>query len=37
MMTTAINLSEKLAKEIAGTINTGDAGGDKTAPGDAWI
>jgi mannose-6-phosphate isomerase-like protein (cupin superfamily) len=23
--------------ETAGTVNTGDAGGDKTAPSDAWI
>ena len=23
--------------EAAGTVNTGDAGGDKTAPSDAWI
>ncbi len=23
--------------ETAGTVNTGDAGGDKTAPTDAWI
>jgi mannose-6-phosphate isomerase-like protein (cupin superfamily) len=23
--------------EMAGTVNTGDAGGDKTAPSDAWI
>jgi len=23
--------------EAAGTVNTGDAGGDKTAPGDIWI
>jgi mannose-6-phosphate isomerase-like protein (cupin superfamily) len=23
--------------EAAGTVNTGDAGGEKTAPADAWI
>ena len=23
--------------EVAGTVNTGDAGGEKTAPADAWI
>lgn len=23
--------------EAAGTVNTGDAGGEKTAPGDVWI
>ena len=23
--------------EAAGTVNTGDAGGDKTAPADIWI
>jgi hypothetical protein len=23
--------------ETAGTVNTGDAGGDKTAPTDVWI
>ena len=35
---TAIKFSDKaMLVEAAGTVNTGDAGGDKTAPTDTWI
>lgn len=28
---------EKLSEKAAGTVNTGEAGGEKTAPADVWI
>ena len=35
--TSAKNECRAMLVETAGTVNTGDAGGDKTAPTDAWI
>jgi mannose-6-phosphate isomerase-like protein (cupin superfamily) len=35
--TSARNECRAMLVETAGTLNTGDTGGDKTAPTDAWI
>jgi mannose-6-phosphate isomerase-like protein (cupin superfamily) len=35
--TSAKNECQAMLVEAAGTVNTGDAGGDKTAPTDSWI
>jgi len=35
--TSAKNECSVMLVEAAGTVNTGDAGGDKTAPADTWI
>ena len=35
--TSARNECRAMLVEAAGTVNTGDAGGDKTGPTDAWI
>lgn len=35
--TSAVNECQAMLIEAAGTANTGDAGGDKTAPADSWI
>ena len=35
--TSAHDECQALLVEAAGTVNTGDAGGDKTAPADDWI
>jgi mannose-6-phosphate isomerase-like protein (cupin superfamily) len=35
--TSAKNECQAMLIEAAGTVNTGDVGGDKTAPGDIWI
>jgi mannose-6-phosphate isomerase-like protein (cupin superfamily) len=34
--TSATNECQVMLVEAVGTVNTGDAGGDKTAPGDIW-
>ena len=36
-MTSAANECRAMLVETIGTVNTGDAGGDKTAPTDVWI
>jgi mannose-6-phosphate isomerase-like protein (cupin superfamily) len=36
-MTSAASECRVMLVETAGTVNTGDAGGDKTAPTDVWI
>ena len=36
-MTSAASECRAMLVETAGTVNTGDAGGDKTAPTDVWI
>lgn len=36
-MTSAESECRAMLVETAGTVNTGDAGGDKTAPTDVWI
>ena len=35
--TSAKNECQAILVEAVGTVNTGDAGGDKTAPTDSWI
>jgi quercetin dioxygenase-like cupin family protein len=35
--TSAKDECQAMVVEAVGTVNTGDAGGDKTAPPDAWI
>jgi hypothetical protein len=36
-MTSAVNECHAMIVEKIGTVNTGDTGGNKTAPADSWI